>query len=50
LATALEAIDANVQLFEAEVELARARLTLGLAFLDLRAGLGLDPLGRELLP
>ncbi len=49
LATALEAIDANVQLFEAEVELARARLSLGLAFLDLRAALGLDPMGGDSL-
>jgi len=47
LARALELADANVRLFEAEVALAGERFALGRAFLDLRAALGLDPLGRE---
>lgn len=46
LARALEVADANLRLFEAQVAQARERLALGLAFLDLRASLGLDPLGR----
>jgi outer membrane protein TolC len=48
LARAIDLADANVSLFEAQVALVRERLSLGLAFLDLRAALGLDPLGREL--
>ena len=47
LASALAVSDANLRLFEAEVSLARARYGLGLALLDLRAALGLDPLGKE---
>lgn len=47
LARALELADANVRLFEAEVGLAGERVAVGRAFLDLRAALGLDPLGRE---
>jgi len=47
LASALEVADASVRLFEAEVAEARARFELALAFLDLRAASGLDPLGRE---
>jgi outer membrane protein TolC len=47
LARALEVSDANVRLFEAEVTLVRERYGLAMAFLDLRAALGLDPLGRE---
>jgi len=50
LASALEVVDASVRLFEAEVDLARARFGLALAFLDLRAALGLDPLGAEVAP
>lgn len=50
LVSAFESLDANVRLFEAEVDLARTRFGLGLAFLDLRAALGLDPLGREFAP
>ena len=47
LATALQAADANVQLFETEVELVRERYGLGIAFLNLEAALGLDPFGKE---
>jgi outer membrane protein TolC len=50
LTRALEVADANVRLFEAEVALAAERFGLGLAFLDLRAAVGLDPLGREPTP
>ncbi len=47
LSTALEAADANVSLFEAEVELVRERYGVGIAFLNLEAALGLDPFGKE---
>jgi outer membrane protein TolC len=47
LASALEVTDANVRLFEAEVEEARARYQLALAYLGLRAASGLGPLGEE---
>jgi len=47
LVRALEVVDANVQLFEAEVERTGAQYALALAFLDLRAAVGLDPLGKE---
>ncbi len=47
LTTALSVADANLRLFEAEVELARARYGVGVAFLGLRAARGMDPLGRE---
>lgn len=47
LASALEVADANVRLFEAEVALVRERYGLTLAYLDWRAALGLDPLGKE---
>lgn len=47
LGTALQAADANVRLFEAEVELVRERYGLGVAFLNLEAALGLDPFGKE---
>jgi outer membrane protein TolC len=47
LARALEVADANVRLFEAEVALAQARYGVGLSLLNLRAALGLDPLGDE---
>lgn len=50
LASALEVADANIRLFEAEVALARARYGLGLSLLDLRAALGLDPMGNEVSP
>ncbi|WP_224363274.1 TolC family protein [Hyalangium versicolor] len=47
LSTALAVADASLRLFEAEVAAARARYTLGVALLDLRAAVGLDPLGKE---
>ncbi len=47
LSTALATADAALRLFEAEVALARARYSLGVALLDLRAAVGLDPLGKE---
>jgi outer membrane protein TolC len=43
----LEVADANVQLFDAEVAAIRARYTLAIAYLDLRAAFGLDALGQE---
>jgi outer membrane protein TolC len=46
LATALAQADANVRLFEAEVEWIRARYDTARALLDVRRALGLDPLGR----
>lgn len=48
LARAFEVADANVQRFEAEVTLARGRYARALAWLDLRAAVGQDPLGREM--
>ena len=50
LTRALEVVDANVQLFEAEVGQAGAEFALALAFLDLRSALGLDPLDPETIP
>jgi outer membrane protein TolC len=47
LSTALAVADAALRLFEAEVAVAQARYTLGVALLDLRAALGFDPLGKE---
>ena len=47
LVTALEAADASVRLFEAEVELVRERYGVGIAYLNLEAALGLDPFGKE---
>jgi outer membrane protein TolC len=47
LVRALEVVDANVQLFATQVERVGAQYDLTLAFLDLRAALGLDPLGTE---
>ena len=47
LSSALQVADANVRLFEANVEFVRARYGLGVAFLNLEAALGLDPLGKE---
>jgi outer membrane protein TolC len=44
LATALERSVATVQLFEAEVSEVRAKYSLALAYLNLRAAKGLDPL------
>jgi outer membrane protein TolC len=50
LVRALEVVDANVQLFEAEVERAGAQVALARAFLDYRAAFGLHPLGTGDLP
>lgn len=47
LSTALAVADASLRLFEAEVAMAQARYVLGVALLDLRAAVGLDPLGKE---
>jgi outer membrane protein TolC len=47
LSTALAVADASLRLFEAEVAVAQARYSLGVALLDLRAAQGLDPLGKE---
>jgi outer membrane protein TolC len=47
LASSLALSDAQVRQFEAEVALARARYALGTALLELRAAVGLDPLGKE---
>jgi outer membrane protein TolC len=47
LSSALQVADATVRLFEAEVDLARARYSLGITYLNLEAALGLDPLGKE---
>jgi outer membrane protein TolC len=50
LVRALEIVDANVQLFEAEVERAGAQYALALAYLGFRAAEGLDPLEMETAP
>ncbi|HVT42955.1 MAG TPA: TolC family protein [Thermoanaerobaculia bacterium] len=47
LASALEVADANIRLFESDVAEARARYSVALAHLDLRAASGLGPLGNE---
>jgi outer membrane protein TolC len=47
LTGALQAADANVRLYEAEVEFIRARYGLAIAFLNLRMALGLDPFGSQ---
>jgi len=47
LASALEAADANVRLFEAEVAFVGQRYGLALAYLNFEAALGLDPFGKE---
>jgi outer membrane protein len=49
LARALELADASLRLFEAEVTLAREQYARALAALGLRASLGQDPLGREMM-
>lgn len=46
LTGALQAADANVRLYEAEVEFIRERYGLAMAFLNFRLALGLDPFGR----
>lgn len=50
LGSALQVADANVSLFETEVEVARQRNGLALALLNLRAAQGLDPFGKEPTP
>ena len=47
LASSLSMSDALLRQFEEEVALARARFALGSALLELRAAVGLDPLGKE---
>jgi outer membrane protein TolC len=47
LARALEVADANAQLFQANVGLAREQYGLLVAYLDLFTALGLDPTGKE---
>ncbi|MCK6552113.1 TolC family protein [Myxococcota bacterium] len=47
LASALEVSDANLRLFEAEVNEARETYGLTLAYLALHGAVGLDPLGKE---
>ena len=47
LTTALAVSDADAKLFEAEVELIRQRYGLAIAYLDLRAAAGRDPVGKE---
>jgi outer membrane protein TolC len=47
LTTALQVADANVSLFEAEVQLVSSRYGVGIAYLNLEAALGLDPFGKE---
>ncbi len=47
LTGALQAADANVSLYEAEVELIRARYGIAVAFLNLRSAMGLDPFGNH---
>jgi outer membrane protein TolC len=47
LASALDLADAEARLFDAEVAAIRARYALALAYLGLRAAVGLDALGKE---
>ncbi|WP_395833441.1 TolC family protein [Cystobacter fuscus] len=47
LTSSLALSDAQVSQYEAEVSLAQARYALGTALLELRAAVGLDPLGKE---
>jgi outer membrane protein TolC len=47
LSSALQVADANVRLFEANVDLVRARYGLGVSYLNLESALGLDPVGKE---
>ena len=50
LVRAFEVVDANVQSFTTLVERARSQFAQALAFLNLRAALGLDPLGEVPAP
>ena len=47
LSSALQVADANVQLYEAEVQYVRQRYGLAIAYLNLEAAQGLDPFGKE---
>ncbi len=47
LSSVLQVADANRQLYDAEVSLVRQRYSLGIAYLDFEAALGLDPFGKE---
>ncbi len=47
LCSALQVADANVQLYEAEVQYVRQRYGLAIAYLNLEAAQGLDPFGKE---
>jgi outer membrane protein TolC len=50
LTTAFQLADATQRQFEADVAQVRARYAVLMALLDLRAALGVDPLGREVQP
>lgn len=50
LASTLQLSDASLRRFEADVELAREQYGLAISLLDLRAAMGVDPLGREVTP
>jgi outer membrane protein TolC len=50
LTSALQLADASVRQFEASAVLVKKRYAVVLALLDVRAALGLDPLGREVTP
>jgi len=47
LTGALQAADANVRLYESEVDFIRERYGLAMAFLNLRLAIGLDPFGNR---
>jgi len=47
LSSALQVADANVRLFEAEVQLVSSRYGVAIAYMNLEAALGLDPFGKE---
>jgi outer membrane protein TolC len=50
LTSTLQLSDAALRRFEADVELARGQYGLAISLLDLRAAMGVDPLGREVAP
>ena len=47
LSSALQVADANVQLYDAEVQFVRQRYGLAIAYFNLEAAQGLDPFGKE---
>jgi outer membrane protein TolC len=47
LSSALQVADANIQLYDAEVQFVRQRYGLAIAYLNLEAAQGLDPFGKE---